>query len=111
MSSGSAPLSAEVHEYLKVCFSCDVIQGVRLSVGFALTIVWYDGGMSIASFWLVLILRPLELVPKGKPKCLVLLLIARIPWDVRAVGTCGQIQPCNDIKLVDVPEMGVSRSF
>ena len=31
-----------------------------------------------------------------------------IPWDVGAVGTCGQIQPCNDVRLMDVPEMGVS---
>ena len=28
MSSGSAPLSPAVHEMLKICFSCDVIQGV-----------------------------------------------------------------------------------
>jgi long-chain acyl-CoA synthetase len=31
MSSGAAPLSADVHELLKVCFSCDVIQGVSFS--------------------------------------------------------------------------------
>jgi long-chain acyl-CoA synthetase len=31
-----------------------------------------------------------------------------IPWDINAPGTCGQIQPCNELKLVDVPEMGVS---
>lgn len=31
-----------------------------------------------------------------------------VPWDVGAVGTCGQIQPCNDIRLMDVPDMGVS---
>jgi long-chain acyl-CoA synthetase len=29
-----------------------------------------------------------------------------IAWDVGAVGTCGQIQPCNDIRLEDVPDMG-----
>jgi long-chain acyl-CoA synthetase len=32
MSSGAAPLSAEVHEMLKVCFSCEVIQGVSGTV-------------------------------------------------------------------------------
>lgn len=69
MSSGSAPLSAEVHEYLKVCFSCDVIQGFGMT----------------------------ETVGTGHKG---------IPWDIKAVGTCGQIQPCNDMKLVDVPEMG-----
>jgi long-chain acyl-CoA synthetase len=31
-----------------------------------------------------------------------------VPWDIDAVGTCGGIQPCNDAKVVDVPEMGVS---
>lgn len=28
MCSGSAPLSGAVHEMLKICFSCDVVQGV-----------------------------------------------------------------------------------
>lgn len=28
LSSGAAPLMTDVHEMLKVCFSCDVIQGV-----------------------------------------------------------------------------------
>lgn len=31
-----------------------------------------------------------------------------VPFDVGAVGTCGQIQVCNEAKVVDVPEMGVS---
>lgn len=35
----------------------------------------------------------------------------RIPWDVGGPGTCGRLQPCNDVKLVDVPDMGVSASF
>lgn len=35
----------------------------------------------------------------------------RIPWDVGGPGTCGRLQPCNDVKLVDVPDMGVSSSF
>jgi long-chain acyl-CoA synthetase len=34
-----------------------------------------------------------------------------IPWDTGAVGTCGQIQPCNDIRLMDVPDMNVGHSF
>ncbi|OWZ69605.1 hypothetical protein AYX14_04995 [Cryptococcus neoformans] len=29
-----------------------------------------------------------------------------IPWDVGGPGTCGRLQPCNDVKLVDVPDMG-----
>jgi hypothetical protein len=33
---------------------------------------------------------------------------ASVPWDIDAVGTCGGLQPCNDAKVVDVPEMGVS---
>lgn len=32
-----------------------------------------------------------------------------MPWDIDAVGTCGGLQPCNDAKVIDVPEMGVSR--
>jgi hypothetical protein len=28
-------------------------------------------------------------------------------WDINGVGTCGQTQACNDLKLADVPEMGV----
>ena len=33
MSSGAAPLSGEVHDMMRVCFSCDVVQGVsRLAV-------------------------------------------------------------------------------
>ncbi|WOO85750.1 Long chain acyl-CoA synthetase 7, peroxisomal [Vanrija pseudolonga] len=31
MSSGSAPLSGAVHELLKLCFSCDVVQGYGLT--------------------------------------------------------------------------------
>ncbi|RXK42618.1 long-chain acyl-CoA synthetase [Tremella mesenterica] len=65
IGSGAAPLAAEVHELLKICFSCEVVQGV------------------------------------SPP-----LLYCLIPWDIKSVGTCGQIQPCNDVKLVDVPDMG-----
>ncbi len=28
------------------------------------------------------------------------------PWDHSGVGTCGPPQPCNEVKLIDVPEMG-----
>jgi hypothetical protein len=34
------------------------------------------------------------------------LAVCSIAWDIGAVGTCGQIQPCNDIRLEDVPDMG-----
>ncbi len=30
-------------------------------------------------------------------------LMGSIPWDIDAVGTCGAIQPCNDVRLMDVP--------
>lgn len=33
-----------------------------------------------------------------------------IPEDNTAMGTCGQIQPCNDVRLVDVPEMGYTHA-
>lgn len=35
LSSGAAPLTPEVHEILKICFSCEVVQGVscRLIIG------------------------------------------------------------------------------
>lgn len=69
MSSGAAPLSASVHEMLKICFSCDVIQGYGLT-------------------------ETVGTATKG------------IPEDPNAIGTTGQIQPCNEIKLVDVAEMG-----
>ncbi|ORY32192.1 hypothetical protein BCR39DRAFT_524520 [Naematelia encephala] len=69
ISSGAAPLAPDVHEMLKVCFSCDVVQGYGMT-------------------------ETIGTCTKG------------IPWDVRAVGTCGQIQPCNQIKLADVSEMG-----
>ncbi|OCF43256.1 long-chain acyl-CoA synthetase [Kwoniella heveanensis CBS 569] len=70
MSSGAAPLTADVHEMLKICFGCEAIQGVgRLTE---------------------LTLRPLRSIGK----------------DIKAVGTVGYIQPCNDLKLVDVADMG-----
>ncbi|RSH90393.1 hypothetical protein EHS25_000998 [Saitozyma podzolica] len=69
LSSGAAPLSPEVHEMLKICFSCDVVQGFGMT----------------------------ESVGTGTKG---------IAWDIGAVGTCGQIQPCNDIRLEDVPDMG-----
>ena len=56
-----------------------------------------------------------ERVPKGKrtplhPWAGVLTSIS-IPWDIQAPGTCGQIQPCNALKLADVPDMGVSETI
>jgi len=38
-------------------------------------------------------------------------LTSSIPWDIDAPGTCGQIQPCNELKLVDVKEMGVGADW
>jgi long-chain acyl-CoA synthetase len=32
MTSGSAPLAGDVLEMLKICFSCDVVQGVSSSL-------------------------------------------------------------------------------
>ncbi len=32
ISSGAAPLSPDVHEMLKICFSCDVLQGVSIFI-------------------------------------------------------------------------------
>jgi len=69
ISSGAAPLSSEVHEILKIAFSCDAIQGFGMT----------------------------ETVGTGTKG---------IPWDTTAMGTCGAIQPVNDICLMDVPEMG-----
>lgn len=31
MSSGAAPLTSEVHEILKICFSCEAIQGYGMT--------------------------------------------------------------------------------
>ncbi|ORX34097.1 hypothetical protein BD324DRAFT_653376 [Kockovaella imperatae] len=73
ISSGAAPLSVEVHEFMRICFCCDVVQGC----GMTETI----GTMGKA-----------------------------VPWDANAPGTCGQIQPCLDVKLVDVPEMGYTHN-
>ncbi|WWD18202.1 hypothetical protein CI109_102652 [Kwoniella shandongensis] len=69
MCSGAAPLTADVHEMLKICFSCDVVQGF----GMTETVGTCSRGMGT---------------------------------DIGAVGTTGQIQPCNELKLVDVAEMG-----
>ncbi|TYJ55760.1 hypothetical protein B9479_003537 [Cryptococcus floricola] len=69
MGSGAAPLRSDVHELLKVCFSCEVVQGFGMT----------------------------ESVGTGT---------RGLGWDITAPGTCGAIQPCNDLKLVDVPDMG-----
>ncbi|KAK4684188.1 long-chain acyl-CoA synthetase, partial [Tremellales sp. Uapishka_1] len=69
ISSGAAPLAPEVHEMLKICFSCEVIQGFGMT-------------------------ESIGTCTKG------------IAWDINAVGTCGPIQPCNDLVLMDVADMG-----
>lgn len=68
MLSGSAPISPEVMEFLRVCFSCEVYEGygqTETSAGTCLTI--------------------------------------RHDW---TTGHVGVPAPCNEIKLVDVPDMG-----
>nr|XP_019007614.1 long-chain acyl-CoA synthetase [Kwoniella pini CBS 10737]OCF46395.1 long-chain acyl-CoA synthetase [Kwoniella pini CBS 10737] len=69
MCSGAAPLAPDVHEMLKICFGCDVIQGYGLT-------------------------ESVGTCTKG------------IGRDVRAVGTIGFVQTCNDVKFVDQAEMG-----
>jgi len=72
MLSGSAPISPEVMEFLRVCFSCEVYEGygqTETSAGTCLTI--------------------------------------RHDW---TTGHVGIPAPCNEIKLVDVPEMGYTSS-
>ncbi|WRT65995.1 uncharacterized protein IL334_002946 [Kwoniella shivajii] len=69
MCSGAAPLTSDVHEMLKICFGCEVVQGYGMT-------------------------ETIGTCTKG------------IGQDVRAVGTVGYIQPCNDVKLVEVAEMG-----
>ncbi|WVF70999.1 hypothetical protein IAT40_005795 [Kwoniella sp. CBS 6097] len=69
ISSGAAPLTADVHEMLKICFSCEAIQGFGMT-------------------------ETVGTCTKGIGK------------DIKAVGTVGYIQACNDLKLVDVADMG-----
>jgi len=68
LCSGAAPLTADVHEMLKICFSCSVVQGYGLT-------------------------ETIGTCTKG------------VPWDTGSLGTVGSVQPCNDLKLVDVAEM------
>lgn len=69
MSSGAAPLSAPVHELLRICFCCDVVQGYGLT-------------------------ETVGTCSKG------------IGEDSTHMGTTGMIQPCNEVRLEDVAEMG-----
>lgn len=69
ISSGSAPLSAAVHEMLTICFCCEVIQGYGLTE----TVGTCSKGLGI---------------------------------DPTHIGTTGMIQPCNEVRLEDVPDMG-----
>ena len=105
VSCGAAPLSREVHEMLKICLSCEVIQGYGMTEVSVFIISGLVMNAHEAS-------RVLELVRKGKGLCLAQEAFAdkltSLAWDRDAVGTCGFIQPCNDAKLVDVTEMGVS---
>ena len=119
MSSGAAPLSPQVLELLKVCFSCDVLQGVRLlfrRTQHKLTTVsdGYDRGKSCLRDCKAVLTfaRLLAQLRKGEVHCVLSDLRAdkvlkSIAWDTKHPGNCGQVQPCNEIKLVDVSDMGV----
>jgi len=67
MLSGSAPISEEVLAFLRICFSCPVVEGY------------------------------------GQTECMGGCCIQE-PADT-SVGHVGKPLPCNDIKLVDIPEM------
>ncbi|WWC88193.1 uncharacterized protein L201_003098 [Kwoniella dendrophila CBS 6074] len=72
-TSGAAPLTPDVHEMLKICFSCEVIQGYGLT-------------------------ETIGTCSKG------------IGHDIKAVGTVGFLQTCNDLKLIDHAEMGYTHN-
>jgi len=68
VSCGSAPISVDVMDFLKVAFSCDVIEGYGMTENCGTCTRCYPG-------------------------------------DPSSSGTVGAPQPCNEIKLVDVPSM------
>ncbi|TDL27290.1 acetyl-CoA synthetase-like protein [Rickenella mellea] len=69
LTCGSAPISADAMDFLKVAFACDVVEGYGMTENCGTcTRVW--------------------------------------PFDPTSSGTVGAPQPCNEIKLVDVPSMG-----
>jgi len=69
ISSGSAPISGEVLDFLKIAFGNDVMEGYGMTE---------NCGTCTRNY----------------------------PHDNKSGGTVGPPHPCNEIKLVDVPEMG-----
>jgi len=68
ITCGSAPISVDAMDFLKVAFSCEVVEGYGMTENCATcTRVW--------------------------------------PRDPTSSGTVGAPQPCNELKLVDVPHM------
>jgi len=69
LACGSAPISPEVMDFLKIAFSCEVTEGYGMTETCA----------TCSRTW---------------------------PLDPSSSGTVGPPQPCNEIKLLDVPAMG-----
>ncbi|KDQ60651.1 hypothetical protein JAAARDRAFT_125417 [Jaapia argillacea MUCL 33604] len=71
VTCGSAPISPDVMDFLKIAFSCDVVE-VVFSYGMT------ENVATCTKVW---------------------------PKDPSSSGTVGPPQPCNELKLVDVPQM------
>lgn len=67
MVTGSAPISAEVMDFLRICFSCAVLEGY------------------------------------GQTECVAAATVTNL--EELSTGNVGTPLPCNDVKLVDVPDM------
>ncbi|KAG8901575.1 hypothetical protein FRB99_005208 [Tulasnella sp. 403] len=68
ITTGSAPISKDCMDFLKIAFACTVVEGYGLTETCATTTLNW-------------------------------------PFDPRSTGTVGPPQPCNEVKLVDVPQM------
>lgn len=86
MSSGSAPISRDVADFLNIAFSCYVSEGMRLllSMSSSLSLIFSGYGMT-------------ETCAVGNKT-----------WkdDPDSCSTVGPPQSSNEMKLVDVPAMG-----
>lgn len=103
LGTGSAPISPEVLEFLKVALCCEMQEGaldgrsranplLRLRTGYGQT-----EGHGTA----VKVRRPLApsaSEENSNAQC--------FPEDYFSNGTCGPPVACNEVKLVDVPDMG-----
>ncbi|KAI0063466.1 acetyl-CoA synthetase-like protein [Artomyces pyxidatus] len=78
LTSGSAPISAEVVDFLKIAFSCDVLEGTLVLTPISRRYGMTENG-AVAT------------------RCM--------PGDSTSGGTVGPPQPVVEIKLVDVPTM------